>query len=467
MKRIIHLSIALVLILSIFACGSSKNYDQAMKIPEKLFYQGKYKEAARKLLPEVNNSGKDQLLFMMECGMMLHAAGDYKTSNKVLLPAAKLAKLMPTSITKQAASFLTNDTNSNYRGEDFEKVLVHMYLGLNFLMLKDYEEARVEFKSVNNELSKIRSENGQARYKQNLMAKYLTAVAFEMVGNENDDEKDLEYAYVEYKQIYSLDPSLDFVKEDLLRMSKKLGFDDDYAEWRKKFRRSYNISKDYGEVLTVFQSGRSAVKKSRGSLLKNSDIGPAIRLTLRTSSLKVGVTAAAILVTLKSAENPIPKFVRRSNRVDRVRVSVKGRSEYTTVMEDVENTAVKNLEDDYSRLYKRVAASIVIKSATAIAAGIAAKAAAKRIKKLGGFAGLIGAAVGAGTGALLFSNMKPDLRCWHTLPANLQFGRMFLPAGKHLVKFSLLGRGGVISTVEKEVEIKKGRKTLVNLRTLF
>ena len=111
----------------------------AMKVPEKLFYEGKFQDAARKLLPDVNNSGKDQLLFMMECGMMLHAAGDYKTSNKVLLPAAKLANLIPTSVTKQISAFLTNDASTNYKGEDFERVLVHMYLGLNFLMLKDYD----------------------------------------------------------------------------------------------------------------------------------------------------------------------------------------------------------------------------------------------------------------------------------------------------------------------------------------
>jgi hypothetical protein len=68
------------------------------------------------LLPEVNIGGKDQLLFMMECGLMLHTAGDYETSNKVLLPAGKLAQIIPISISQEVASFLTNDRNTNYRG---------------------------------------------------------------------------------------------------------------------------------------------------------------------------------------------------------------------------------------------------------------------------------------------------------------------------------------------------------------
>ena len=149
----------------------------------------------------------------------------------------KLAQIIPISVTQQAASFLTNDTNSNYRGEDFEKVLVHVYAGINFLMLEKYDDARVEFMAVNNELSKIKSENGEARYKQNLMAKYLTAIAFEIVGERDNDTRDLEFAYIEYKQIYALDPELAMVKDDLLRVSKRLGYDDEFQEWKSNIRK--------------------------------------------------------------------------------------------------------------------------------------------------------------------------------------------------------------------------------------
>jgi hypothetical protein len=82
---------------------------------------------------------KNQLLYMMEAGYMFHAAKNYKTSNKILIEAGKIAKFKPVSVTKQAASFLTNESATNYRGEDFEKVLIHMYAGLNFLMKKNYD----------------------------------------------------------------------------------------------------------------------------------------------------------------------------------------------------------------------------------------------------------------------------------------------------------------------------------------
>jgi hypothetical protein len=466
MKKTIRLISAVLIIFAFVSC-SSKNYDQEMKVSEETFYKGKYLEAARMLLPNVNSAGKNELLFMMECGLMLHTAGDYETSNKLLLRAGKIAQIIPISVTQQAASFLTNDTNSNYRGEDFEKVLIHVYAGINFLMLEKYDDARVEFMAVNNELSKIKSENGEAKYKQNLMAKYLTAIAFEIVGERDNDTRDIEFAYIEYKQVYALDSGLSMVKDDLLRVSKRLGYDDEYQDWKKTFGKSYNDDPNSGELVTIFQSGRSAIKKSRGSLLKDPDMEPIIRVTISTSNLTAGLTVAAILVTLKNAENPIPKFLKRSNKVDKVRIEAGGKTLTTTMLEDVENTAVKNLEDDYGMLYKRVAASIAAKAIASLTAGLVAQQVAKQFKQTRGIAGLIGTVAGAGTGMALFSQMKPDLRCWHTLPANFQLGRMKLKQGKYKLNFSLLGAGGIVDRVEKEVEIKKGEKTVVNLRTLY
>jgi hypothetical protein len=466
MKKIRN-ALSVTLIIIAFISCSTKSYDKEMIASEELFYNGQYLEAARLLLPNVNKAGKDEFLFMMECGLMLHTGGDFETSNKVLLKARKLAEIKPISITQQAASFLTNDTNTNYRGEDFEKVLVHMYLGINFLMLQKYDDARVEFLAVNNELAKIRNEAGEAVYKQNIMAKYLTAIAFEIVGEKDNDLKDIEFAYIEYKQIYSLNSKLDLVKNDLLRVSKRLGYDEDYNEWQKTFGKSYNEDPDKGELITIFQAGRNAIKKSRGSLLDDRAMGAVLTVTINNGlSAAQGVGIAAVLLTLKEAENPIPTFERRSNKVKRIQIEAGGKSVSTVMLENVEATTIKNLEDSYKTLYTRVAVSIATKALTSVLAGVAAQGVAQKF--LGkGSAGLIGSLVGGGTAVALFSQMKPDLRCWHTLPANFQIARMTLNPGTQKVNFTLVGNNGVVERIEKTVEIKKGEKTLINLRTLF
>ena len=466
MKKIRN-AFSIMLIIFAFISCSTKSYDKEMMDSEQLFYSGQYLEAARLLLPNVNKAGKDEFLFMMECGLMLHTGGDYETSNKVLLKAGKIAQIKPISVTQQAASFLTNDTKANYRGEDFEKVLVHMYLGINFLMLNKYDEARVEFLAVNNELAKIRNEDGEAIYKQNIMAKYLTAIAFEIVGEKDKDLRDIEFAYIEYKQVYALDSKLDMVKNDLLRVSKRLGYNEDYNEWQRTFNRSYNEDPDSGELITIFQAGRNAIKKSRGPLLDDRAMGAVLRATITAASTSKGITIAAVLVTLNQAENPIPTFERRSNKVNRIRVEAAGKSINTVMLENVEKTTVQNLEDSYKILYSRVAASIATKAVASLVAGMAAQALAQKFVGNAGTAKLIGGIAGGGTAVALFSQMKPDLRCWHTLPANFQLGRMTLKAGTQKVNFVLMGNNGTVERIEKTVEIKKGQKTLVNMRTLY
>ncbi|HDP80123.1 MAG TPA: hypothetical protein ENN21_04700 [Spirochaetes bacterium] len=461
--------VPLTVFVLVFALGCAANYNQVMKDSEKTFYSGKYKEAARSLLPAVNKSGKNQLLFMMEAGLMLHAAHDYENSNKVLLEAAKLSERIATSISKQAGSLLLNETVTNYKGEDFERVLIHMYLGINFLMLKNADSARVEFKKVNDILRDINVTTGK-QYKQNLMAKYLTAIAFEISADKDNDFNDREFAYVEYKQIYQLDPRLALVYRDLQRLSKKLDDAEDYNKWVGQFGKRDYIPQDAGELVMIYQAGQGAVKVSRGSLLSDQAMAQGIRVTLNGMTLQQGVTIGAVLAILKLAQNPIPRFKQRSNKVDYLLINVNGKDvDRTYMLEDIETTAVKNLEDDYKRLYMKVAAGIAVKAAASVAAGIAAKKAAEQFKKVGGYAGLIGTVVGGGVGVGLASQIKPDLRCWHTLPGNLQLGRIFLAPGTYNIQIKFFNNQGqqVINPVKSTVEIKKGEKTIYNYRTLF
>jgi hypothetical protein len=465
-----RIAILLVLSLTAFtiACASA-NYNQVMQKPEKMFYQGQFKEASRQLIPYVNKIGdRDRLLFLMEAGLMLQAAQDYENSNKVLLEAGKLADSITTSISKQTASLFLNDTVTNYKGEDFERVLVHMYLGINYLFLKEPESARVEFKKVNDLLRDINVSTGR-KYKQNLMAKYLTAIAFEIIADLENDQNDREFAYVEYKQIYELDPRLAFVYTDLQRLAKQLDDREDYNNWIRKFGKRDNLPDDYGELVMIYQAGLGAVKVSRGPLLSDTSMKAGIEVSLRGMKLVAGLTVAGVIAALRVAQNPIPRFQTRNNKIEYLVINLNGRDLARTYMlEDIERTAVKNLEDDYNRLAAKVAAGIAVKAVTALAAGYATKKVAQQFKQTKQLAGLLGTLAGAATGAALLANIKPDLRCWHTLPANLQFSRLYLTPGVYDVQIKFIDRSGRVErTINHAIKIEKGKKTFFNFRTLY
>ncbi|MGB4267996.1 MAG: PDZ domain-containing protein [Spirochaetota bacterium] len=466
MKRNVKSLFVIFLLIGVAACASY-DYNKQIAETENLFYSGKYKEAARKLLPMVNKKSKDQLLYMMECGLMLQVAEDYENSTKVLTEAAKIGDQITVSLSKEAASLLLNETTTNYNGEDFERVLIHMYLGINYLMLSKPDEARVEFKKVNDMLRDINVTTGKS-YKQNLMAKYLTAIAFELSADIDNDMNDREFAYIEYKQIYELNPGLSMVYRDLQRLAKQLGDMEDYNNWIKKFGKQDAIPGNAGELIVIVQNGKGAIKKSRGPLLSDQAMKTTIQVTLNGMSLAEGVTVAGVLLALHNAENPIPKFVKRGNNINYLIVNANGTDVGRSIMlEDVASTAVKTLEDDYGRIYAKVAAGIAVKAAAAVAAGYAAKKLAEESKKMGGYAGLIGTVVGTGVGVGLLSQIKPDLRCWHTLPENFQLSRIFLPPGKYTISFKFVDySGNIVSTQDQTIEIKSGKKVFLNKRIL-
>jgi hypothetical protein len=438
---------AFALIMLITACA--KDYRSAISAPEEKFYRGQEYEAAKMLLPYINKAGKDQLLFMMEAGYLLHMAGKYEDSNKVLLQAAKIAQVKPISVSREVGALLTNQTVTNYRGEDFEKVLVHMYLGINYLMLKNYEDAAVEFKAVNNELNKIKTEKGTARYKQNIMAKYLAAIAHELRADMTGSEEDREYAQIEYRQILKLRPDLQMARTDLMQLQA-------------------SKNSNQGELVVIFQAGRSPIKVSRGKLLEDPGMNAAVATAMATQSLAAGVTAGAIMTTIGTADNPIPKFKIRENKTKCLRVQVLAQQATTEMLENIEYTAMKNMEDDYDRLRGKVAASIIVKAIASIAAGVAAQETARQLTKGDkGISSLIGILVGAGTGTALFATIKPDLRCWHTLPANLQLARMRLAPGKYTATVQSIGYNGAVqNTKQLNFEVKKKEKYFINMRTV-
>ena len=76
--------------------------------------------------------------------------GDYELSNRYFETAERVADhLFTRSLSREAASFLTNDEVRPYRGEPFELVFIHYYRALNYWHLSEYEDALVECRKAN------------------------------------------------------------------------------------------------------------------------------------------------------------------------------------------------------------------------------------------------------------------------------------------------------------------------------
>ena len=383
---------------------------------DNLFRSGRYEEAAKRLHAGVESegeNGRDLLLFLLDEGLALHAAGKYAESNQVFLKADKIAEIKDyTSLSTEGATLLTSDNIKDYKGEDFEKVLINTYLSMNYALMGDYEDAIVEARRVNRKLY-LMVTDGQRKYKQNAFARYLSAVLYEADGNFND-------AYIDYKSAYEIQPEIPGISRNLWRMAWLLHERDEMDRWDEEFKLTageHEAAKDLdprrgkGEIIVIYENGIAPVKKANPQFTS------------------------------------VPKFYPRYNPVAEAKVTVDGH-EFgdTRMLHDIEATAIENLDEKYGGLVAKKIAGVVAKEV------VAHQIARQTNSPLAGLIAEIA----------FFASDQADVRSWNLLPHDLQILRIPVDEGTHKVTIAPVGAG--MSLPERSVAVGKGKKAFVDFR---
>lgn len=404
--------VCLALSMSGLGCVSARMSDH---VSNRLFRDGKYDEAVERLkkgLEKEGENGKDTLLYLMDIGLSLHSAGKYEESNKFFLKADKIAEIKDyTSISAEAATLLTSDNSKDYKGEDFEKVLINMYLSMNYVLMGDHEDALVEARKVNTKLYRMVTE-GERNYKQNAFARYLSAIIYESDRNYND-------AYVDYKNTLKIAPGLPNLGLDLWRCAWLLRMPDEMEKWDQQFNlsdqdhekaKAMSPKSKQGEIVVLYENGISPEKRP------NPDF------------------------------RELPKFYPRHNPSYSAIITVNGQEKgRTALLEDIESTAIHNLEEKYAGLIAKKLAGVVAKES--VAYGVA-KATDSEL-------------AGALTRLFFYASDQADVRSWNLLPRDLQVLRIPVDPGTYTV--APLPEGGR-ALPGKLIQVEPGKKTFVNFR---
>ncbi|MBN2420350.1 MAG: hypothetical protein JXL81_13255 [Deltaproteobacteria bacterium] len=94
-------------------------------------------------------SRKDRLLCYMEGGIILYDQEAYKESTDILLKASRIIQKQDmVNIKDQSSAVIINDRIMKYKGEYSERLWVHTYLMMSFIMQNNYESALVEAKQA-------------------------------------------------------------------------------------------------------------------------------------------------------------------------------------------------------------------------------------------------------------------------------------------------------------------------------
>ena len=464
--------------LFIFFSYCATNYIEKIAKTENAFYVEDYETAipsVRELAKDA--SAKDELLYLMEAGTIFHTKGDYTTSNKVFKDAEVIADQIQTSITKEGLAFMLSDNESNFKGESFERVLIKLYMAINYLMLGDVESSKRYFKKVDFELRDMKTTD--SKYKQNLFARYIDAVVSEQLNSFND-------ARVSYKNIMDIAPDnkdiladryVLAVKEKDTRDQSKYAEGQNYIKAYDKNLQPIAYNPNLAEVLIINQAGKTATKESKGKLIDEPVIQQAlykaVEVSMRSMDTK-GASVTTVMAMISSAENPIPEYKKREEqRSNPIDIYVNGvMLTNTKVYNDYSETAIANFNENYTSLVTRNVASIATKVVAAgIAAYAAGKAAEKQAKDRGGDgAGIVGLIVGVAAGAIagagVSATIKPDLRCWRTLPSNFQIRRIFIEPGTYDFEFKSNTSRAMGGKNFSKISVDTGKLVVINFRSL-
>lgn len=395
-----------MLAAGMLSAGCASDY-VARTAPVRQAYQsGNYPQALAELQRQENEGHvQDRLLYLMDKGMLLHAAGRYAESIPVLAEADRLAsQLDVTSVSEEAAALTTGERNKAYRGEDFEHVMINVLQGLNYACLGKTEDALVEERRVNEKLLKLIDQEKKP-FQQLAIARYLSGVLYE-------DEGRLDDALIDYAKASEIVPLSPMLAEPLLRIAKVSGRTQRLEELSKQFPGvpAEPLAPDEGQVVVVIEEGLAPQKVPDAQKQYN-------------------------------AANPItvPVFADRG-QASPPAVSVDGGApQASAVVTDLSYVAKLDLNDRIGKLLARQLAG------TAVKAGIAAGTAALTKSE--------------GLGLLTFWALsltnQTDLRSWMSLPAQFDLARFRLKAGPHQLTLTQ-GKGSLTQTVQ----VQPGRISL-------
>ncbi|QSX37865.1 COG3014 family protein [Shewanella sedimentimangrovi] len=388
-----------------------------------------------------NIHGNDGLLYAQEAGRVAQVSGDFAASQGFYASAIAAyeafdakATLSASELGANAGALVLNDNVIPYRGPGFERILVHQYQALNFLMQRQLDGALVEVRRANElqALEQARYEkssaevramaNGtvnaeQARLGQaagsvsssflNAYSYYTTGLLHELLGNSND-------AFIDYRKAALITPGNPYLEQDLLRLARELEMPQ-REEFERQFGQAEMPQPGQGQLVLMLERGLVPEKQAL-----------TVPFTIN------GNWQSVSLATYPGSPLPLPE------------VQVTGLGEPLTMapLAEIDALAINALKENLPLMLLRQAARVVTK------AEMASSIQSERKKADGSFDG--------GVIAMQIFNLvteQADRRSWLTLPRQALLARRFVNPGDY--SLALANHPG------QSVSIEAGKTTLV------
>jgi tetratricopeptide (TPR) repeat protein len=418
--------------------------------------------------------GPNEVLGLLERGLLLHYAGDHAASNDAFQRAeASIDELYTRRLTTEAASLLTSDRIRPYTGRDFERLMVHVYRALNYVALDDRDDALVEARKASAALAFETISEDDPAARDDPFVQYITGLLYEWGGQRQDayvSYRRAEAAYVASARQGGLGvPGC--LGQALMRTAGRLGLLDEAQRWRSAYSGSGGVSGD--DTVEVegdaVGGGNDVVEGEVVVVLEVGFLPWLVGATLNVPILKSDdVDRDRVWVVAEDAYGRA-----RYHSIDQHEIDYWLKIDYPVLRDDPPVTRRVRLEAGQRRVemdhvadlaaraaddFERREKSILVRTIARALLKYVAKREAE--KHLGEAAGILANLVGVATEAA-------DTRAWWMLPHDIHLARTSLPAGAHDLVLSFLdGTGRSRGTVTLTgVDVRPGEITWVTFRS--
>ncbi len=405
---------------------------------------------------------KSKLLYFLNLGVVTSLQGKYEESNQYFEEAYRLADNYNRNYAHEVLAFFTNPMVVDYKGEDFEVLLLHYYKALNFLKMGDKSAALVECKRMNLRLQALSDKyDSTEKYRRDAFIHNLMGIIYEANGETND-------AFIAYRnavEIYREDYQKMFnvslpeqLKKDLLRTAYQMGFYEELTKYETEFGFKHQAQSGTGDLVFFWHNGLGPVKSEwslnfatsfRGGqvIFANEELGLRFPFPWEVRHNDEGRRIDALAGTdfLRVA---FPRYIQRQPYFEGAELRWQNQIQRLELGEDLNAIAVKTLRQRMVWEMSKALLRVAVKRA---------EVSVLRKNKEYGWAVLLN--------AVNNFTEKADTRAWHSIPHSIYYTRMSLPAGKHAVDFQAY-HNGTPKTWNFNFEIRKGQTIFHNFHSL-
>jgi len=410
---------ALLLISS--GCASLSSKKEIFRF-NSIYSQGEYDKAAKFALDNGGSkTGNSNLLTKLQAAGSLRNAKQYSQSTKLFNESENAIKYYneKSSVPGMITSVLLNDNFSDYRGEEYDGIMLNTYKALNFWALGKRDKARVEFNRAID-----RQRRAKERFAKDI-AKLNKEIAKKQAREDkkaarggggagvNFDEKVGELLEDRYSNLDTFKAYPDFINPfttymaGLFFMSEK-----DYPKASTLLKKAYGmvdknkfVAQDFAKVENILD-GKGSQDKAVWVIFENG-LGP----VKMESRLEFPVPTPSGVMTVKLA---LPELMLREQAYPYIYVNGKNASKdegtKTEPLASMERVIQTEFEKDYKGILTRAVISSIIKTTAQYYA----------TKKYGAKAWIISYLFQAAT-------TSADIRIWTGLPKDFQIAKIKCP----------------------------------------